>query len=52
MITEDVKQLLHGNDSDYRYRHFTTSLLFRDLRFRKGAAMLAVAGVVGTWALD
>ena len=23
--------------SDYRYKHFTTSLLFRDLRFRKGA---------------
>jgi thiol-disulfide isomerase/thioredoxin len=38
MITEDVKQPLHSTDSDYRYRHFTTSLLFRDLRFRKGAA--------------
>lgn len=38
MITKDVKQPLQGIDSDYRYRHFTTSLLFRDLRFRKGAA--------------
>jgi hypothetical protein len=38
MITEDIKQPLHSTDSDYRYRHFTTSLLFRDLRFRKGAA--------------
>jgi len=24
--------------SEYRYKHFTTSLLFRDLRFRKGGA--------------
>ena len=23
---------------EYRYKHFTTSLLFRDLRFRKDAA--------------
>lgn len=38
MITEHVKQPLHSTDSDYRYRHFTTSLLFRDLRFRQGAA--------------
>ena len=38
MIAEDVKQPLYNTDSDYRYRHFTTSLLFRDLRFRKGAA--------------
>ena len=38
MIAEDVKQPLHSTDSDYRYRHFTTSLLFRDLWFRKGAA--------------
>ena len=38
MITKDVKQPLQGIDSDYRYRHFTTNLLFRDLRFRKGAA--------------
>ena len=26
MITKDVKQPLQGIDSDYRYRHFTTSL--------------------------
>jgi hypothetical protein len=38
MIADDIKQPLHGTDSDYRYRHFTTGLLFKDLRFRKGAA--------------
>ena len=38
MITEHVNQPLHSTDSNYRYQHFTTSLLFRDLRFRKGAA--------------
>jgi thiol-disulfide isomerase/thioredoxin len=38
MITEHVNRPLHSTDSDYRYRHFTTSLLFRDLRFRQGAA--------------
>jgi thiol-disulfide isomerase/thioredoxin len=27
-----------GSANDYRYKHFTTSLLFRDLRFRKDAA--------------
>ena len=26
------------NQDEYRYKHFTTSLLFRDLRFRKDAA--------------
>ena len=25
-------------DTEYRYRKFTTRLLFRDLRFRRGAA--------------
>jgi hypothetical protein len=25
-------------NDEYRYKHFTTSLLFRDLRFRKDAA--------------
>ncbi len=38
MITEDIKQPLLNIDSEYRYQHFTTGLLFKDLRFRKGAA--------------
>lgn len=37
MIAEDVKQPLHSTNNDYRYRYFTTGLLFRDLRFRKEA---------------
>lgn len=37
MIAEDDKQSLQSTNSDYRYRHFTTGLLFKDLRFRSGA---------------
>ena len=37
MIAKDVNQPSPDTEIDYRYRHFTTSLLFRDLRFRKEA---------------
>ena len=38
MNTEDVDQATTSTVNEYRYKRFTTSLLFRDLRFRKDAA--------------
>lgn len=38
MIVANENQRLADTINDYRYKRFTTSLLFRDLRFRKGAA--------------
>ncbi len=38
MSTEDVDQPTRCTVNEYRYNRFTTSLLFRDLRFRKDAA--------------
>ncbi len=38
MNTEDVHQPTTSTVNEYRYKHFTTSLLFRDLRFGQGAA--------------
>ena len=38
MNTATVSQHLPTVGEDYRYKRFTTRLLFRDLRFRKGAA--------------
>ena len=38
MNTEEAKQLTTGTANDYRYNRFTTSLLFRDMGFRKDAA--------------
>ncbi len=38
MSTATVSQHLPTVGEDYRYKRFTTRLLFRDLRFRKGAA--------------
>ena len=38
MSTEDVDQRTTSTGNEYRYNRFTTSLLFRDLRFRKDAA--------------
>ena len=38
MNTEDVYQPTTGTINEYRYKRFTTSLLVRDLRFRKDAA--------------
>lgn len=38
MIVASQNQPLADTINGYRYKRFTTSLLFRDLRFRKGAA--------------
>ena len=38
MSTEDVDQPTRCTVNEYRYNRFTTSLLFRDLRFRTDAA--------------
>jgi thiol-disulfide isomerase/thioredoxin len=38
MTTVDLRQDAVAQSEDYRYKRFTTSLLFRDLRFRKDAA--------------
>ena len=38
MIAANINQRLPDAVNDYRYKRFTTRLLFRDLRFRKGAA--------------
>jgi len=38
MSTDDIYQRTKSTASEYRYNRFTTSLLFRDLRFRKDAA--------------
>jgi thiol-disulfide isomerase/thioredoxin len=38
MNSAAIHQPTIGVADDYRYKHFTTSLLFRDLRFRKDAA--------------
>ncbi len=38
MNSLDIHQPTISADDDYRYKRFTTSLLFRDLRFRKEAA--------------
>ena len=38
MSSESIPQREPDTIDDYRYKHFTTSLLFKDLRFRKGAA--------------
>jgi thiol-disulfide isomerase/thioredoxin len=35
----DVRRAVSGTASNYRYKRFTTSLLFRDLRFGKGSAV-------------
>ncbi len=37
MNTTDINQFASVSGNNNRYRHFTTSLLFRDLRFRKEA---------------
>ena len=38
MNAEVINQAVPSARNEYRYKHFTTSLLFRDLRFRKDAA--------------
>ena len=38
MIATNIDQRAPHTIDSYRYKRFTTSLLFRDLRFRKGAA--------------
>ena len=38
MNTEIVDQAMTSSVNEYRYKRFTTALLFRDLRFRKGGA--------------
>ena len=38
MSTKDIDQPTRCTVNEYRYNRFTTSLLFRDLRFRKDAA--------------
>ncbi len=38
MNTEYVDQAMTSTVNAYRYKHFTTALLMRDLRFQKGAA--------------
>jgi thiol-disulfide isomerase/thioredoxin len=38
MIAANINRGLPNAVNDYRYNKFTTGLLFRDLRFRKGAA--------------
>jgi len=38
MNTAAIQQSTSSAAEEYRYKHFTTSLLFRDLRFHKGAA--------------
>ena len=35
--------------SEYRYKKFTTSLLFRDLRFARGAADAVREAAFATW---
>ncbi len=37
-MTNDIGKQATQTGRDYRYKHFTTRLLFRDLRFRKDAA--------------
>ena len=37
-MTSDIGKQEPDTGRDYRYRHFTTRLLFRDLRFRRDAA--------------
>ena len=37
-MTADTGKQEPDTGRDYRYKHFTTRLLFRDLRFRKDAA--------------
>ena len=37
-MTTDIGKQEPDTGRDYRYRHFTTRLLFRDVRFRKDAA--------------
>ena len=43
MSTKDIDQPTTSTVNEYRYNRFTTSLLFRDLRFRKGAAAMVAA---------
>ena len=38
MKSEYVDQAMTSTVNEYRYKHFTTALLMRDLRFQKGAA--------------
>ncbi len=38
MNTEYVDKAMTSTVNEYRYKHFTTALLMRDLRFQKGAA--------------
>jgi hypothetical protein len=37
-MTVDISKQARDTGLDYRYKHFTTRLLFRDLRFRNDAA--------------
>ncbi len=40
IVTDPTSETFDHADAAYRYKKFTTRLLFRDLRFQKGAAMV------------